>query len=259
VPQPPPALFRLVRYKAPVGSLPAYLTPDPNDGKKHPAIIWIHGGNCNPIDEGCWQEGPPHNDQSASAFRKAGIVLMFPSLRGGNDNPGAQEGFLGEVDDILAAETFLAAQEYVDPTRIYLGGHSTGGTLVLLVAECSDRFRAVFSFGPVDDVSGYDPEFTPFERSPREIELRSPGRWLAWIKSPTFVFEGTEQGNIDSLRAMARASNNTNAHFIAVRRANHFNILAPATRIIAEKILRDDGPACNLAFSAEELNRFFEN
>ena len=28
---------------------------------------------------------------------------------------------------------------------IYLGGHSTGGTLVLLVSECTDRFRAIFS------------------------------------------------------------------------------------------------------------------
>ena len=37
---------------------------------------------------------------------------------------------------------FLAAQPYVDPARIYLGGHSTGGTLALLVAECSETFRA---------------------------------------------------------------------------------------------------------------------
>ena len=30
---------------------------------------------------------------------------------------------------------FLAKQDYVDPKRIYLGGHSTGGTLALLTAE----------------------------------------------------------------------------------------------------------------------------
>src|SRR5438132_1680682 len=39
-PQPPPRLFRMVRYDAPVGPLAGYLTPDPKDGKKHPAIIW---------------------------------------------------------------------------------------------------------------------------------------------------------------------------------------------------------------------------
>src|SRR6516162_7274337 len=186
---PPPHLFRTVRYDAPVGKLPAYLTPDPKDGKKHQAIIWITGGDCNSIDEGCWKEGPPANDQSASAFRKAGIVMMFPSLRGGNTNPGSKEGFLGEVDDVLAAATYLARQSYVDPGRIYLGGHSTGGTLVLLTAECSARFRAVFSFGPVDDVLGYGPRFNPFVLSDRkESQLRAPVRWLHSIRAPVFVF-----------------------------------------------------------------------
>jgi dipeptidyl aminopeptidase/acylaminoacyl peptidase len=255
-PKPPAMLFQKVRYDSAVGSLAAYITPDHKDGKKHPAIIWITGGDSNSIDEGCWTQGRPDNDQSASAYRQAGLVMMFPSLRGGNDNAGQKESFLGEVDDVIAAADFLAKQKYVDPARIYLGGHSTGGTLVLLVAECSDRFRAVFSFGPVDDVSGYPPEYIGFDTSNRrEIELRSPGRWLASIRTPTFVFEGTVDGNIESLRAMARSSTNPNAHFLAVRGANHFSILAPANRLIAERILRDVGPTSNLTFTEEELGR----
>jgi acetyl esterase/lipase len=258
IPQPPPRLFRLVRYESPVGKLAAYLTPDPQDGQKHPAIIWITGGDCNSIDQGCWTEGPPANDQSASAFRKAGVVMMFPSLRGGNDNPGTKEGFLGEVDDVVAAADFLGKQDYVDPKRIYLGGHSTGGTLVLLVAECSDRFRAIFSFGPVDDVAGYDPQYLPFDTSnPREIALRSPGWWLTNIKSPTFVLEGTAQGNIGSLQTMSRSSTNPNVHFLPVRGANHFSILAPTTRLLAAKVVRDDGPTCNLVFTEQELSKPF--
>jgi dipeptidyl aminopeptidase/acylaminoacyl peptidase len=256
VPQPPPNLFRLVRYPAAAGNLPAYLTPDPNDGKKHPAIVWITGGDCNSIDEGCWKTGPSSNDQSASAYRTAGIVMMFPSLRGGNDNPGVKEGFLGEVDDVIAAADYLAKQKYVDPSRIYLGGHSTGGTLVLLVSECSDRFRAIFSFGPADDVRGYPPEYVPFDTSnPSEAELRSPGRWLASIKSPTFVFEGTIQGNIQSLQAMARSSTNANVHFLPVSGKNHFSVLAPTNRLIADKIRLDNGPTCNLDFTEEELSK----
>ncbi len=257
VPAPPPGLFRTVRYDSPAGKLAAYLTPDPKDGKKHPAIIWITGGDCNSIGD-VWANQPASNDQSASAFRKAGLIMLFPSLRGGNDNPGAREGFLGEVDDVLAAAEFLGKQEYVDPNRIYLGGHSTGGTLVLLVAECSDRFRAVFSFGPADNVSGYGPEYLPFNRSnSREIQVRSPGRWLASITSPTFVFEGTVEGNLGSLQAMARTSTNPQAHFVAARGATHFSILAPTTRLIAEKILRDSGPTCNLAFTEEEVSKPF--
>jgi dipeptidyl aminopeptidase/acylaminoacyl peptidase len=256
-PAPPPKLFRTVRFDSPVGKLVAYLTPDPKDGKKHPAIIWITGGDCNSIDQGCWQEGPPQNDQSASAFRKAGIVMMFPALRGGNDNAGVREGFFGEVDDVLAAADYLVKQPYVDPNRIYLGGHSTGGTLVLLVAECSDRFRAVFSFGPAENVAGYGPQYMPFDpRNPREIELRSPGRWLASIRSPVFIFEGTiKSANLNSLQAMARASTNPKAHFLPVRGADHFSLLAPTTRLIAARILRDDGPTCNLTFTEEEVNK----
>jgi acetyl esterase/lipase len=254
-PAPPPQLFRKVHFDSPAGKLVAYLTPDPRDGKKHPAIIWITGGDCNTIDQGCWIEGPPQNDQSASAFRKAGIVTMFPSQRGGNDNPGVREGFFGEVDDVLAAADYLARQPYVDPNRIYLGGHSTGGTLALLAAESSDRFRAAFPFGPVDSVAGYGPQYLPFDTTNlREIELRSPGRWLAAIRSPVFVFEGTG-GNIYALKTMARNSTNPKLHFFPVQGADHFDLLAPLTRLIAARILSDDGPTCNLTFTEGEVKQ----
>jgi acetyl esterase/lipase len=253
-PAPPPNVFRLLRYDSPAGKLAAYLTPDPRDGRKHPAIVWITGGDCNTIDE-LWNERPRQNDQTAAAYRKAGIVLMFPSLRGGNDNPGQREGFFGEVDDILSAADYLARQSYVDPQRIYLGGHSTGGTLVMLVAESSSRFRAVFSFGPADDVRGYPPEFLPFDTSnPKELELRSPGRWLHSVGSPLFVFEGTVKGNMDSLRAMARASTNPFIHFHPIKGVSHFSILAPINELVAAKILGDTGPKSNIVFSEEELN-----
>jgi alpha/beta superfamily hydrolase len=254
---PPANLFRLVRYESPAGKLGAYLSPDPKDGKKHPAIIWITGGDSNTIDQGCWRQGSAKNDQSAGQFRQAGVLMMFPSARGGNDNPGFREGFYGEIDDVVAAAEFLAKEPYVDPNRIYLGGHSTGGTVALLTAESTSRFRAVFSFGPVDDPTGYGPEFTPFNtRDPREVELRSPVKWIASIKSPTFVFEGS-QGNIESLQNMARASNNPKARFIEVKGADHFNILAPVNRMLAQKILADTGEQCNIQIANEDVNKLF--
>lgn len=254
VPEPPPEVFRLVKFDSPIGKLAAYLSLDPGDSRKHPAIIWITGGDCNSIDD-VWTEVPRDNDQTAAAYRRAGIVMMFPTLRGGNQNPGKREGFLGEVDDVLAAVDYLARQPYVDPARIYLGGHSTGGTLVMLVAESTDRFRAVFSFGPADDVSGYGPQYLPFDTSnPREAELRSPGRWLHSVRSPLFVFEGTvPSSNIDSLETMARASKNRLAHFLPVSGFNHFDILAPTNELIASKILKDDGPKTNFTVSKDEL------
>ena len=234
------------------------MTPNPKDSKKHPAIIWITGGDCNSVDDSIWKDATASEDQSAKAFRKAGIIMMFPSLRGGNDNPGKREGFFGEVNDILAAADFLAKQSYVDPNRIYLGGHSTGGTLVLLTGEYSDRFRAVFSFGPVHDVSGYPPEFSPFDKSNRrEVEFRSPIHWLNSIKAPVFVFKGTVEGNATSLDAMKRATTNAKVQFYKVAGASHFSILDPTTRVIAQKILADNAETCNIGFTNEELNKLF--
>lgn len=260
-PDPPPGVFRKVVYDSPVGWIPAYLTPDPGDGARHPAIVWITGGDCNTIDEGVWTPADPKNDQSAAAYRKAGIVMMFPSLRGGNDNPGEKEGFLGEVDDVVAAARFLARESYVNPSRIYLGGHSTGGTLALLVAESTDRFRAVFCFGPVHNVVGYGPEYVPFDASNRnEVALRAPLLWLRGVGCPTFVFEGTEQpGNIAALRAMKTAPGSPLVHFLEVPGADHFSILAPTNRLVADKILGDDGPTTQIRFDAEDLARPFRH
>lgn len=237
----------------------AYLSVAPADGKKHPAIVWITGGDCSSIDEGAWKESPPENDQSASAFRKAGIVTMFPALRGGSGNPGVKEAFLGEVDDVLAAADYLAQQESVDATRLYLGGHSTGGTLALLTAEVSGRFRATFAFGPVGDVRNYGPDQTPFDTSdPREVELRAPGRWLASARSPAFLIEGVKSpGNFGALRTMRSESNNPNLRFLAVDGADHFSVLAPTTKLLATKILADHGETTSITITDDEASTPF--
>jgi dipeptidyl aminopeptidase/acylaminoacyl peptidase len=242
-PEPPPKSLLLVQYDAAPGKLAAYLTPDPNDGVKHPAIVWITGGDCNSIGD-VWTPADPRNDQTAAQYPAAGIVTMYPSLRGGNLNPGRREGFYGEVDDVLAAADFLAKQSYVDPARIYLGGHSTGGTLVLLVAAAApkNKFRAVFAFGPVDDVATYGKRspFCPFDTSNRrELELRSPLRWINTVSTPTFVFEGTvrPQANIDSVLAIKAASKNPLVKFFPVEGRNHFDILAPANTFLASQII----------------------
>jgi hypothetical protein len=255
-PEPPANLFRLVHYESPAGKLPAYLGTWPRDGKKHPAIIWIFGGFDNDIGDVAWKVGRPDNDQSAAAFREAGIVMMYPSLRGGNEGIGFKEGFYGEVDDVLAAADFLAKQDYVDPKRIYLGGHSTGGTLVLLAAASTDRFRAVFSFGPVATVGGYG-DSLPFDISNRkELELRSPILWLGSIRCLTFVLEGADQpGNLGALEQMSRASRNPLVRFHPVKGVSHFSILGPVTKLVADSILRDLGPTPNIAFTDAQLDK----
>src|SRR5208283_4303303 len=153
----------------------------------------------------------------------------------------------------------LAKQDYVDPKRIYLGGHSTGGALVLLAAECTNCFRAVFAFGPVADVQGYGEKYLPFDLSNRqEVALRAPGRWLHGIHNPTYIFEGTgEPSNYDQLIAMARLNRNPLVHFHPVKGGTHFSILSPISRLVATKILHDNGPAPGITFTGNEVTEAF--
>ena len=243
-PEPPPTgVLDLVAYPGPLGPMAAYITPPPGDGKRHPAIIWLVGGTSNSIGSTFWQPAPADNDQSASAFRAARIVTMYPSLRGGNSNPGYREWLLGEVDDVIAAARALATLDYVDPHRIYLGGHSTGGTLALLVAESSNQFRAVYAFGPVGDTLGYGKETLPFDSSnPREAELRSPVLWLDSIRVPTSVFEGVNPpSNLKPLLDMAARNHNPLVQFRQVPGYTHFSLVAPMVRKLSEIIAQDTG------------------
>lgn len=230
--------FALIRYQSPVGPLAAYVTPDPGDGKKHPAIVWITGGDNNSIGD-VWSAQDRGNDQSASGFRKAGVVMMFPSQRGGNDNPGKREGFYGEVDDILAATDHLATLPYVDPDQIYLGGHSTGGTLAMLVGACSDRYRAVFSLGPVSAAGQYGGDFVYCDPTDKEeMRLRSPIHWLDCVKSPMVVFEG-ERGNWEAaVEVMAKANSNPSIQFFKIAGHDHFSVIAPVVDVLAEQVAK---------------------
>ena len=192
MPKPPPSLFTLVKYSTSLGPMSAMLGKPRKAGVKHPAIIWITGGfPAGGIGKDAWEPCASSNDQSAKVYRQANLIMMYPALRGSFGNPGFQETLYGEVDDVLAALKYLKTVAYVDPERIYLGGHSTGGTLALLVAEATDGFRAVFSFGPAENPALYGAAnltYNPFRAN--ENRLRSPIHFLGGIKSPTYVIEG---------------------------------------------------------------------
>lgn len=257
-PAPPPGVFELTRYVAPSGSLRAYVTPDPRDGRRHPAVVWVHGG-WGGLSDLPWQRSPRANDQSASAFRTSGIVLAMPSFRGQNDNPGRMEGFWGEVDDLVAFVDHVAAMPYVDPARVYVAGHSTGGTFALLAAASTDRARAFFGIGAAPGACNHRPENLPFSSADLagpECRLRS---WLehdAAIRRPSFFIEGaTEPGA--SWMASAIEEDRRNARVqvtaVVVPGANHFDVLEPTTRLLVQKILADTGPTCTIAFGPADL------
>lgn len=255
IPEPPEGVFDLVYYPSRVGDLAAYVSSDPGDGEKHPLIIWVVGGWGNGIDDFPFTYPERDNDQTGSAFWQNGILTMYPSFRGGSGNPGYYEALFGEVDDIVSACEYAASLPYVDPERIYLGGHSTGGTRALLASEYTDRFRAVFCFGAVDEVKYHNSSQFTFDRGNLdEYIMRSPIYWLDNVKSPTFLIEGRD-GNSANLERMEEISENDNIHCYVVEGEDHFSVLAPATRVAAQKILEDTGDTPSIAMTQEELDQ----
>ncbi|RKH08514.1 peptidase [Corallococcus sp. CA053C] len=236
-PTPPADLFEVVRYPAPLGSNAAYITPV-REGGKRPAVVWIHGGFNWGLDDFAWAPAPRDNDQSARAFREAGLVLMLPSLRGSDDNPGAREYFLGEVDDVVAAIDFVAQRSDVDPARVYVAGHSTGGTLALMAAVLSPRLKGAYAFGPVEDVSGYG-HYVPLlgRVTGPELWMRNPVSFVEHLRVPTQVIEGADRGNTGAFEPLRTAAKSAPLSFLEVPGATHFNVLAPVTELLARKLM----------------------
>ncbi|MCO6047789.1 prolyl oligopeptidase family serine peptidase [Aeoliella sp. ICT_H6.2] len=262
-PEPPPNVFRTVHYDSPAGSLVAYLTPKPRDQRRRPALVWAHGG-FGGIDTWLWEQQPAGDDQSVRQFLNRELVVMCPSWRGENDNPGEFEFLYGEVEDLIAAGEYVAQLPYVDPQRVYVGGHSNGATLAMLAAECDSPFRAALVFGGDADlelaIAQGDYKVLPFNPyRERETVLRSPDCFAPSIRIPVLCFEGSGSSGAEPLRQLAMFTNNEHIplEVCVIEQGGHFDILRPLKPWLAEKLLTDIGEECSLTFSEEEANEVF--
>jgi len=151
----------------------------------HPAVLFLHGGFDFSDDD--WAMAKP--------FRDAGYATMVPRLRGENGLPGAFSYFYSEVDDVLAARNTLARLPGVDPKRIFLAGHSVGGTLTMLSAMAARGFRAAASFsGSPDQILFLRGRKYPFDgQRPEEFQMRSPISFAASFKCPARLFFGSQE------------------------------------------------------------------
>ncbi|WP_274371242.1 alpha/beta hydrolase family protein [Morganella morganii] len=261
--QAPSDIFNLITYPAKAGNMFAYLTPPPaKENTRLPAVIWLNGGYGGiGGDDYFWQPKPVNNDQTAATFRDPEIVLMIPSFRGENTNPGRYEMFFGEIEDIESARQYLTTLPYVDPDRIYIAGHSTGGTKALLASEYSDKFRAVFSLGGIPDLklrTAHSMSVAiPFDTSnEEEFNVRSVYRYIKSIKRPTFYFEGGDymwQEFADMQRDAKQ--NRIPLYIYHIKNGDHFDIIVPVSQLIKKKILSDTDTSkeTNIRFTKKDI------
>lgn len=227
----PPRYVAEVEYGSTRPSLRAWLSGGDARGARRPAVLFLHGGFAFGPDD--WDMALP--------YWEAGFVVMMPMLRGENGQPGTFSFLYDEVDDVLAAASFLARQPTVDTNQIFLAGHSAGASLALLAAEASRRFRAVASFDASPDVQllyhgsarkpGTHAEVVFDPDDLHELEARSPLAYARSLRTPLRAYYSTEAVPIiryptEKLVAVARergvdaaASQVDGSHMSHVRRA----------------------------------------
>jgi dipeptidyl aminopeptidase/acylaminoacyl peptidase len=201
MPEPPPGVTA-VEFRSGDLKLRAWVNaPGPGGGKRRPAVVFLHGGFG--FGKADWEMARPYRD--------AGYVVLAPVLRGENGQKGDFTLFYDEVADALAAGAHLKKQPYVDRDRVFVAGHSVGGTLALLAAEASDLFKAAASFSASPDQVLYcrhgirkgDIPFDPADA--RELEVRSPLAYARSFKCPARIYYGSREKHFEKTSRKAAA------------------------------------------------------
>jgi dipeptidyl aminopeptidase/acylaminoacyl peptidase len=156
-------------------------------------------------------------------WARAGFAVLAYSLDGAlaDRNAGdeelrrASEAFLdaraGLTDAEVALAWLAARVPEVDPNRVYTAGHSSAGTMALLLTEHDPRIKACAAFSPpVDLAACFDgPKRAVLKRAvPRLDELLTtynPKAHSARIKVPVFLFVARDDAalNVQQTEALA--------------------------------------------------------
>ncbi len=111
----------------------------PSGSGRFPALVLVHGSGPNDQDETI---GPnkPFKDLAWGLASRGVVVLRYTkrTLKYGKESgtdPARLTVMDETVDDARAAASLLAALPEVDPKRVYVLGHSLGGTLAPRIAE----------------------------------------------------------------------------------------------------------------------------
>jgi dienelactone hydrolase len=169
--------------------LKAWVNRPEDATRKHPAVLYLHGGFAFGMAD--WDQSKPYRD--------AGFVVLTPILRAENGQPGAFSYYYDELDDVLTAAEYLRQQQYVDPDRLFVAGHSVGGNLTLLAAMASPRFRAAaaISGAPDQEIVIKRGSDYPFDKAdPREMQIRSATAYAGSFKCPLRIYYGKDEVNI---------------------------------------------------------------
>jgi acetyl esterase/lipase len=183
-------------YQSRALNLKAYLQiPDRPDNSAYPAVVFFHGGCA--LDH--------IHFVRTSHFVDAGYVVLSPTFRGENGNPGNYELFFGEVHDARAAIKWLVQQPYVDAQQVYTFGTSMGGEIsallslygdpaIQLTGSCGAFFARTDPFSPESMFNAP----VPFDRTNKhEKAMRTLAGNIHDMQVGHYAFIGTEDDKFE--------------------------------------------------------------
>jgi dipeptidyl aminopeptidase/acylaminoacyl peptidase len=181
---------------------------DSAPGRRYPALLRIHGG-------------PNGQDQHSFNFERElfaahGYVVVAVNYRGSNGRGNAfQKAIFAdwgnkEVMDLLGAMDHVQKLEYVDPTRLGIGGWSYGGILTNYTIATDTRFKAAISgaassnqismYGTDQYITQYDNELgPPWKAQDVWLKVSYPFFKADRIRTPTLFMCGEKDFNVPLL------------------------------------------------------------
>ena len=188
-----------------------FLPSSASDGKKHPAVIFFHGGSRRQMLLG-WHYMQYYSNAYAmnQYLASLGYIVLSVNYRSGigyglNFREALNYGAAGasEFNDVLGAGLYLRTRPDVDGSHIGVWGGSYGGYLTALaLARASDLFAAGVDLHGVHDWNlelniwqpAYDPNADP--QAARVAWESSPLASVKGWRSPVLLMQGDDDRNV---------------------------------------------------------------